>query len=130
MTVVQKNKITEMRKRGTSYADIAAALKLPQGTVKSFCWRNDLSDSAVSVNAPRNVCRQCGTVLVQISDAPPKKFCSDKCRSLWWSNHRKPNSQAVCTYCKKKFEFYGNAKRKYCSRACFMKDHFGEETHE
>lgn len=130
MTGAQKNKITEMRKRGASYADIAAATKLPQGTVKSFCWRNKLSNSDISDIVYGDKCRNCGAVLIQNSDAPPKKFCSDKCRSSWWGKHRKPNNHGICTYCKKTFDYYGNEKRKYCSHACFIKDRFEEESHE
>lgn len=82
MTEAQKNKIIEMRKRGASYADIAAVIKLPQGTVKSFCWRNKLSNGDISDTVHADKCRNCGAVLIQNPDTPPKKFCSEKCRSI------------------------------------------------
>jgi len=85
MTEVQKKQITELRRKGCSYADIADTVKMPQGTVKSFCWRNRISHTDVS-DKPKLIkvgCLNCGCALVQKGDAPPRKFCSEKCRSDW-----------------------------------------------
>jgi hypothetical protein len=128
MTVTQKKKITELRKQGYSYTDIAEIVKLPQGTVKSFCWRNQLSNADLfgKDEHHKGGCLNCGCVIVCQPDAPPRKYCSDRCREVWWSKHRKPNNSAVCAYCKKKFAYYGKAARKYCSQTCSVKARFGE----
>ena len=39
MTDLQKQQIAEMRESGSTYADIAAALSLPIGTIKSYFSR-------------------------------------------------------------------------------------------
>ncbi len=123
----QKKKITEMRRQGRGYAEIADVVKLPQGTVKSFCWRNQIANANLTdkTKPSKNGCRNCGCQLEKKADAPPRKFCSDQCRSEWWSKNRKPNSSAVCTCCHKEFSYYGKTVRKYCSHDCFIKDRFG-----
>ena len=55
----------------------------------------------------------------------PKKFCSDKCRMAWWNAHqdqvtRNAHYSFVCAQCGENFTVYGNASRKFCSRACYL----------
>lgn len=132
MTEAQKKRITEMRRQGRGYAEIADAVKLPQGTVKSFCWRNQIANANLSDKSKpsKNGCRNCGCVLEKKADAPPRKFCSDQCRNEWWGKNRKPNNSAVCACCHKEFSYYGKTIRKYCSHDCFIKDRFGEVPHD
>lgn len=65
-----------------------------------------------------------------------EKFCSDNCRTAWWNAHpEKVNRRAVyhftCAHCGKPFTAYGNAKRKYCSHACYIADRYkGGDGHE
>ena len=42
MTENQKKRITKLRQQGFGYATIASELKMPVGTVKTFCRRNNL----------------------------------------------------------------------------------------
>ncbi len=42
MTETQKKRITKLRRQGLGYAAIATELKMPLGTVKTFCRRNGL----------------------------------------------------------------------------------------
>jgi len=122
----QKQKILDLRRQGRTYADIAKNVNLPEGTVKSFCWRNRQSTASSIEGLSNSTCYNCGQPLVPQPDAPPRKFCSDKCRFDWWRKNRKPNNSAVCADCNKEFFYYGKTKRKYCSQACFVKHRFGE----
>jgi endogenous inhibitor of DNA gyrase (YacG/DUF329 family) len=118
MTPNQKQKITYLRGKGESYAAIAGALGISENTVKSFCRRNNLGGRI------SDVCRQCGKPLQHIEHKRPKLFCGGACRSRWWlANAAQENRKAVyhfvCPICGKEFTAYGNAHRKYCSRACY-----------
>ena len=56
MTDLQKKRITKLRQQGFGYAAIAAELKMPVGTVKTFCRRNNLqSDDLASNTQPENI---------------------------------------------------------------------------
>ena len=127
MTSAQKQQITALRGRGDSYKMIAAALGIPVNTVQSHCRRNDLR-AGCTVALPEaadmtDVCPNCSRLLIYTPGAKRKRFCSDRCRSAWWKAHpealnRKAIYHFICPNCGKAFESYGNAHRKYCSRAC------------
>jgi endogenous inhibitor of DNA gyrase (YacG/DUF329 family) len=119
MTLSQKTQITEMRRRGETYAAIATCLDLSENTIKSFCRRN----ISICNQMMDDCCPQCGFSLVHLLHKRQKRFCSDKCRLAWWKAHpellnRKAVYSFVCSTCGKAFTAYGNANRKYCSRAC------------
>ena len=128
MTNPQKERIAHLRGRGESYSKIAAALRLSENTVKSFCRRNKLgADIAAGHTADtknNGLCGSCGGPLIHTPGAKKRRFCSDGCRMAWWNTHpeavnRKAVYRFVCPACGTDFESYGNARRKYCSRACF-----------
>ena len=116
MNPVQKQRISELRGEGVTYAAIAIELGVSKNTVKSYCRRN-------IVSAKKNSCPMCGLVLEHLPQKKQKRFCSDKCRLAWWAKNpealnRRAIYNFVCLRCKTAFTAYGNAKRKYCSRAC------------
>jgi endogenous inhibitor of DNA gyrase (YacG/DUF329 family) len=118
MTSQEKHQIATMRGRGESYSTIAAALNVLENTVKSYCRRNNLG------NLNSDVCRHCGRPLHHLEHRRPKTFCSNTCRTSWWfenaaQENRKAVYSFVCLTCGKEFTAYGNAHRKYCSRACY-----------
>jgi len=123
MTHTQKEQIAYLRGQNKSYAAVADILHLSVNTVKSFCRRNVLlSDGGIGKNG---CCDHCGKPL---GAACPKlkRFCCNACRMAWWKAHPETlNRKAVyrfkCAACGMPFESYGNAKRKYCSRACYGK---------
>lgn len=127
MAMKQKQQITVMRGRGDSYKKIATALGISVNTVQSYCRRNNLS---VGCTIPQpetedaaDVCPNCGRLLIHTPGSKRKRFCSDKCRSAWWKVHpealnRKAIYHFICPKCGIAFDSYGNAHRKYCSRAC------------
>ena len=127
MTSAEKTNITKLRLSGASYHEIAANLRLPEGTVKSFCRRNHLQKQASAVPG---VCKHCGQPLAQIPKQKPKQCCSDACRLKWWNTHRnqisrKSTTKLHCRHCGAEFESY-DAGRKYCSHSCYIAARYGK----
>ena len=119
MTTQEKQDIAEMRAKGVSYAQIAATLRLPTSTVKSYCVRNKLANQGL-----QNSCLQCGNAMPQTDVKRDRKFCSDACRIKWWNHHTGlMKDNAVCQHCGK--SFHGRAGRKFCSHACYIAERFG-----
>lgn len=125
MNISQKQRIAYLRDKGESYRKIASTLDISENTIKSYCRRNNLGGVlAVDETKIEDKCKQCGKLLQHISGSKQKRFCSDSCRMAWWKAHpevvnRKAVYYFVCLFCGTKFTSYGNAHRKYCSRACF-----------
>lgn len=122
MTDQQKQDLANLRALGYGYKKIAQQLGLAESTVSTYCQRNNLTS---------NGCKNCGKVIQKSKGSKPKKFCCDKCRTDWWNQHlsevkRKANYELICRHCGKRFVSYGNAKRKYCSRVCYIADRFGD----
>ena len=115
--------IGNMRLQGKSAGVIAAALGLSVNTVKSYLRRHP--DMGCT-----HFCPQCGKPVMQAEGRKEKKFCSDKCRNKWWNAHldkvdRRVIREVTCAGCGKTFSVYGQAARKYCSHACYIRHRFG-----
>ena len=126
MNRTPKEEIIRMRREGLSYNKISVTLSVPEGTVKSFCLRNNLGGMAAPVFDSPNHCRYCGKKLKESPQSKVKRFCSDRCRMSWWKSHpEKLNRHAVqkcyCSFCGTEFVSYSSAQRKFCSRACYGK---------
>jgi len=70
------------------------------------------------------ICGNCGKAINQETSWQVKRFCCDKCRLMYWANHKEGlNKKAyydyICHECGESFQAYGNDHRKYCSRACY-----------
>lgn len=122
MTKQEKQDVQRMRGEGFSYAKIAAALRLSENTVKSFCRRNQLGRT--NMVSGGDACEQCGKPLTHTKGAKKRRFCSDVCRMTWWNAHpeavtRTKVNQVVCAACGVAFVSYGSRLRKYCSRKCY-----------
>lgn len=138
MTQNERETVTKLRNNGYGYIRISKMVGVSVNTVKSFCRRNCMTQDTV-VRIPLvlgegltepHFCRNCGIEVVQIPGRKEKKFCSDRCRNLWWNrNLDKVQRKAVyviqCKNCGKTFSVYGNANRKYCCHECFISDRFG-----
>jgi len=129
MTGEEKQQIYLLRKKGISFADIADKLNISKNTVKTFCWRNGLSDAELeklqSNCGYMGFCKQCGKPLEQKVKSRPRKFCCDKCRLAWWRNNsnqlnRSSQKTYICEYCKKEFLQYPSQNRRFCSHACYI----------
>ena len=130
MTNEQKLMIEAYRKKGVGYKQIAKELEMSPNSVKSYCRRNNLSNENLKQNDGESSCEQCGKIIQQIKGRKHKRFCSDQCRNQRWNAHldqvkRKAVYDYVCPVCGKTFSVYGNAKRKYCSHACYLMGRFG-----
>lgn len=128
MNQKQKDAIHELRAKGQSYTKIAGLLGISENTIQSYCRRNTLGGTALSVTEPVNgmFCKMCGAPLKQTQGKKPKQYCSDKCRMAWWNAHPEAVKHHTvnaftCQSCGKQFQGYGNRSRKYCSRACCSK---------
>lgn len=131
MTTEQVKLITNLRNAGFGYKKIAAKMGISESTVKSHCRRNGLAGKLIKSEDDRKCCQNCGTIVAQTPGRKVKKFCSDKCRNLWWNSHaelvkRRAIYVFKCPCCKKEFTAYGNNHRKYCSHECYIRDRFGE----
>ena len=134
VTQQQKEQISKLRASGASFGKIASVLGVSVNTVKSYCKRNPISAEAAS--APKATshtdhCPQCGAVLEQSPGHRQKRFCSPKCRMVWWSAHpeqmvRKNLSQVECLHCGTVFLQYGSRPRKFCSRGCYLAHRYGQ----
>lgn len=113
MTDQIKEKMIELRRQGNSYSEVARILNIPVGSVKSYLSRQN----AVLVDR----CAQCGKALKQTAGHRQKKFCSDKCRLMWWKHNSETVSKRkqVCLCCGRVFIATGSRERKYCCRACY-----------
>ena len=119
MTEKGKKDIADMRRQGISYTKIAATLRLPTSTVKSYCTRNRLASQDT-----QHSCLQCGNVLLDGEVKRNRKFCSDACRMKWWNHHTDlMKDNTVCQHCGK--SFHSRAGRKFCSHACYTAERFG-----
>ena len=106
MNQIQKEKITELRNSGLTYKNISRAVGLSESAVKSFFSRKN-----------KSVCAMC-----KVEITGKKRFCSDKCRMLWWRKHphiTAKMTETVCIVWGKKFYSYPSKHRKYCSKKCY-----------
>lgn len=128
MTIEQKDQIRVLRGNGRTYAQIARALSVPEGTVKTFCNRNKVAaNSPAKESSP--ACAYCGAPIVQPEHRKQKRFCSDKCRMRWWNQNRAQIAtgsklEKTCPVCHTAFFCYDKG-RKYCSHSCYVQARFG-----
>ena len=129
MTAIEKEKVRYLRGEGLGYKAIASRLALSVDAIKGFCRRSGLAGKAAQ--SIGDTCRQCGKHIVRTRGSGQKKFCSDPCRSAWWSGHtylykHKEENKRACAYCGRMFYSFQSKNRKYCGRACGIKARFGE----
>lgn len=136
-----QDKIAQLRLKGLGYKAIAAKLGLSRDTVRHYCRKNNLTGYADAVKLNHEemleggtICPNCSSVLKQPERGKKRRFCSDKCRSEWWSknyeqhNFSEKNTHSfICRGCGKKFTSYSNNSRKYCSHECYIRHRFGGE---
>jgi endogenous inhibitor of DNA gyrase (YacG/DUF329 family) len=127
MTSIDKESIRRMRAEELGYKAIASKLLLSVDSVKSFCRRERLD--SVTTKTTDDTCRQCGKPLERKPGAVQKKFCSDRCRSAWWSGHaclykHKEENKKVCAHCGRAFYSFQSKQRKYCGHACYVSYRF------
>ena len=129
LTNIQKETVRYLRGEGLGYKAIASRLDLSADAVKGFCKRNGLNGLAVENSD--TVCRHCSKPLDK-TGSRQRKFCSDPCRSAWWSSHtylykHKKENSSVCVFCGRVFNSFQSKGRKYCGRSCYVAARFGGE---
>ena len=133
MNPEQKNMIQDLRNSGCGYKEISEQLQISINTVKSYCKRHDLTSTKKRNSGSVRFCLQCGNEIKQEQHRKTKKFCSDRCRMIWWREHssllRTPSKQTfICPVCHEAFSAYSSTKQKYCSRLCYARSR--EAAHE
>lgn len=118
MSPQEKLLINSLRLKGYNSFAIAKELNISPSTIRSYIYRNPIVPGTKQ-------CLQCGAPIIQDTKRKEKKFCCDKCRNAWWKAHpskinRKTFYTLTCEHCGKEFESYGNKKRKFCTRACYI----------
>lgn len=131
MTDKEKERIADYRREGYGYTEIAKRMNLSVECVRTYCKRHGLGGVSKTKN-DASYCEECGAVIEQIPSRKHKRFCSDKCRMLWWNTHKesvkkRANYSLCCECCGNSFISYGNKNRKYCSHECYIKKRFGGE---
>lgn len=121
MTKSEKEAIIKLRRKNLSYAEIAKTTGHTVNAIKTFCYRNDLTEAALKVGIN---CKNCNKVLTDKASKRPRIFCSEKCKQNWWNKHRKERNSSklvphICAVCGETFKDYSGANRKYCSQACY-----------
>ncbi len=135
MTDKEKKQVEVYRGQGLGYTEISKKMDLSIGTIKAYCRRHGFGGKVAYGETKVELvltCECCGKPVKQNPGRKKKRFCSDKCRNVWWNSHmnlvkRKANYECICLKCGKKFISYGNRDRKYCSHDCYVDDRFGGE---
>ena len=123
MTEMERNRVVELQHQGYGYKKISTLTGLPLNTVKSFCTRHPVRYEDIAEQ--QGLCRNCLKQLEQTPHRRKRYFCSDACRMAWWNAHpekvnRKAYYKLVCKNCGEEFESYGNNRRTFCSRLCYI----------
>lgn len=86
------------------YGTIAQAVNLPRDAVRKFCSRRpELKGYGHVVQQMieaqgYDYCLTCGIKLDHKLVGRPKKFCSDKCRKVYWDTHREEHDKDKTAY--------------------------------
>ncbi len=133
MTEKEKKKIETMRRNGMTCKEISKKLDLSVGCIKTYCSRHGIAPGEEAAQRPaekgEGLCEYCRRPVEQKMGRKHKRFCSDRCRNLWWNSHmeqvkKKAVYDYTCPCCGIRFQVYGNSHRKYCSRDCYFKDRY------
>lgn len=129
ITKTQRENIATLRRMGRSYEEIGKAMGIHKGTIKTFCWRNNIKPDGAPSQQEIYFCRECGKTIVQKPKMKKRFFCCDACGYKWWKEHperinRKAIYSFTCAGCGQPFTAYGNNKRKFCSHQCYINTRF------
>ena len=144
MNEFQRDQIWLLRNQGLGYGAVAKAIGLKKDAVKQFCKRHpelrgygNLPQLMIEERVKNGThCPQCFQPMLKKSTGRPKKFCSDRCRIVWWrenqSQHDKSKTaydELTCQNCGRSFLSYANPTRKYCSHECYIQTRFYKGGH-
>lgn len=107
-----------------TYREIGEKLGLSPDTVKTFCRRNGAQAGKTAQSAECR-CRNCGAPVHPLPGRRERLFCSPACRTAYWRKHNMlGGTPRYCAGCGALLTG-GNASRKYCSHACYIRHRFG-----
>ena len=117
MTERQKAEALKLRAKGRSYKEIGEQIGTTTESVKQFFYRNRQHE-----HKPLVQCEQCHQMMAY-NESRQQRFCSDLCRTRWWSHHPEEYSNKdehcfCCNTCKKLF-YSRRATASFCSRSCY-----------
>ena len=81
MTNLEKQGIIRLKEEGKSYTAIASITGMNKSTIKSIYSRY-----LGTKRGEEKYCPVCGKVLVQTRGHRQKKYCSSKCKDIYWNN--------------------------------------------
>ena len=125
MTELEKEKLFKLRVQGCDWEFISKELSVPENTLKSYCYRNGLTDNDIPAISE---CCFCHKPVSQKPKGNKRLFCSEKCRSAWRRVHHKlkePVYHHICVGCGAAFDTVGNKSQRYCSMDCYRKNRCG-----
>ncbi|WP_270988962.1 helix-turn-helix domain-containing protein [Streptococcus agalactiae] len=133
----QRRGIWKLRRDGFGYGAIAQMLNMSLGLVKQYCRRHpELKGMGQFVKyqldeGEHPYCKNCMKKLHHAVQGRPKKFCSNRCRAIWWRNHQSQHDKTktaydelTCQNCGESFLSYANPKRKFCGHPCYVEYRF------
>ena len=125
MTELQKGELFKLRLQGLGWECISAQLSVPSSTLKTYCYRNGLSDNDLGEISE---CCFCHKPVAQKAKGRRRLFCNEKCRSAWrrvYHKLKEPVYHHTCAGCGVTFDTVGNKSQRYCSMDCYRKNRFG-----
>ena len=125
MTELQKGELFKLRLQGFDWEHISAELSMPVSTLKTYCYRNGLSDNDIE---DISECCYCHKPVAQKAKGRHRLFCDEKCRSAWRREYHKLNEPVyhhTCAGCGAAFDTVGNKSQRFCSMDCYRKNRCG-----
>ena len=134
LTSFQKEQVSMMRAQGLGYRKIANELGIQRDSVRNYCnseKKSKTREIAGNTENNKEVCLWCNAPLIQSGIGRKKQFCNDRCRYQWQRKRAEEHAGSTeafyersCKCCGKEFTVYGNRKRVYCSRQCYISHRF------
>lgn len=115
MTNAQKNEAVRLFEEGKTYREIGSLIGTTPESVKQLFYRRRKKPLTI-------ICEQCHQPIKSHSNRQ-HRFCSDLCRTRWWSHHpeefsNKEQHSFSCKVCSKNFYSRRNTAF-FCSRNCY-----------
>lgn len=115
MTNTQKNEAVGLFNEGKAYREIGSLIGATPESVKQFFYRRRKKPFTI-------LCEQCHQP-IKLNSNRQHRFCSDLCRTRWWSHHPEEFSNKeqhffCCKACGKSF-YSRRSTASFCSRNCY-----------
>ena len=114
MTLSTKLEIIKLKENGKSYKEIAEIYGVSKSTISTIVQRNKADEA--------NKCICCGSRIKIAKIGRKRKFCSNKCKKIWWKEHGSHSKgiEVTCKNCGIRFVNYESRSRYFCSCECYF----------